>query len=1459
MKVKLQQFLLALLLVLEAGFSFSQTIQLGTGTTTNGTTTSSPVNIWWRRTVAQFVYTAAELNAAGINGPCDLQDLGWFVTQAPIYDIPGYTVKLKHVTVNNVTNDLGNTGWSTVKGPFTYSPNATGWDMLGLDNSFTWNGVDNIGVELCWSQVQPSFNSSGQCRIYATANGYRHSWTDAAGNSCGLTPFSTSTNKPQVQMVWSCGPPCTTPAPPSVSGATVNCGDPATLTASGAPSNGDYIWYDDPSGTNQVGTGSSFTTPSLNGNTTYYVSTFVPANCESSLTAVTVNVNSNVPTPTANNITVDCGDPATFTATGSTGNYEWFSDANGNNSIGTGSSLNIGNIFSDTTVYVGANTTSQSSGSDVYNIDLNDLIGVPSGNSNTRYDCGNSNQGFQWADATPTGATITSITLEFKIGVECAPGNKSSALNNVAQSNFNSSASHCSLATPGPGSFITMSLSPGAYNIGGNNIFSTSGHSSCFGFERSSTLANNFARVTVNYTIQTPGCFSNLVPVTAIVNPLASPTVSANNITVDCGDPATFTATGSTGNYEWFSDANGANLIGTGPSLSLGNITTDTTVYISANSGGASGGQSIGFDECYVTTNWSLQQLNGGNGSVNTSGAPNSIQLTGPDGTGPNSYTIYQITVPVSGTISWSWNVSHNDCGFDTYGYQINGTDFPLATCNASGTTSVTVTAGATFAFYGNSSDGCCGTFVVTISDFNKPCPGQNCSSNIIPVTATVNPLASPTVSASPSVICENGSTTLTASGAPSNGDYFWYNDPSGLNQIGAGPTYTSGNLTTTTTFYVQTNDGSGSGNTASLTTTFAAGNGQNGNMFNVSILDNITIIDFDVHQYAGQTGNFEVYYKTGVYNGFESNAGAWALLGVANNITSSGFGNPTPLGLNLNLQLAPGNYAFYVTGTNTSVHYTNGTNPNNIYVQNNEIQFFEGVGKSYPFGSTFSPRIWNGTIHYEIGGGVGACFSTIESITINVDSQPNVPTILGSGSYCLGEEVTLVETNSGVAPGQLEWYENSVSISNLVAQGVNTITVVPSSTQDYILVANSVNGACPPATSSQATVTVPTPNNIIAPNNSTATCTVNQNGWVHLLDNDGRLIASINSLGQNLGSLSATMYEESSPILIEACNTPYVGYQTSVMDRHWVITPDIQPTQPVLVRLPFENTTLQSLIQESANNQNPNDDVGSINDVFLSKYSGPQNIDDDFENNCVQNGGSGNVQLFNQNFNNAVPTMSLLSGHSSTDLYAEFEIPNFSEFWLHGTNLFSPLPITLTRFEAECKEEKVTLNWETESEINVNRFEIEKSYNGTKWESIKKEFASGGAAETTIYSFDDFELSKAVVYYRLKQVDMDGEHTLHGPISANCKFDVEAEISIHPNPSNGDFMLNLLSGEGELGKLTIHIVSNTGKVVHQTTATYNTHKQQINFNGLNLARGAYLIQVFSRDNSFKTVKLIIT
>ena len=132
-----------------------------------------------------------------------------------------------------------------------------------------------------------------------------------------------------------------------------------------------------------------------------------------------------------------------------------------------------------------------------------------------------------------------------------------------------------------------------------------------------------------------------------------------------------------------------------------------------------------------------------------------------------------------------------------------------------------------------------------------------------------------------------------------------------------------------------------------SLTTTFVSNNAHRGNMFDLVALNDITINSFDVNSQmpAGQTENFEVYYKVGTWIGSDGVPGDWTLVGATSRI-SNGDGIPTPLALNLGIAVASGQtVAFYVTATGTvSLSYTNGSSTGAVFASDANLQFLEGV-----------------------------------------------------------------------------------------------------------------------------------------------------------------------------------------------------------------------------------------------------------------------------------------------------------------------------------------------------------------------------------------------------------------------------------------------------------------------------------------------------------------------------------
>ena len=156
------------------------------------------------------------------------------------------------------------------------------------------------------------------------------------------------------------------------------------------------------------------------------------------------------------------------------------------------------------------------------------------------------------------------------------------------------------------------------------------------------------------------------------------------------------------------------------------------------------------------------------------------------------------------------------------------------------------------------------------------------------------------------------------------------------------------------------------------LTTTFAGGNARHGNMFDLTVTNpkGITITSFDGHFEDGTTSvNVKVWYVTDhtSYVGKNTGENLWTLLGSATLSTINPEGTPTPVpigGLRLNYGETVGIY--FTTLGGAQIKYTNG--PLGSFSNGGLVFEDRGLGVVYPFGTIYEPRIWNGTIYYDLG-----------------------------------------------------------------------------------------------------------------------------------------------------------------------------------------------------------------------------------------------------------------------------------------------------------------------------------------------------------------------------------------------------------------------------------------------------------------------------------------------------------
>jgi len=285
--------------------------------------------------------TATTLHATSPSGGV----IDWFAAPTggtPIISSPDYTTPALNTTTTYYIQTTINTCVST-RTPVTVTVNASPPAPV----------VPSPGT-ICSGSV---------ATLTPTGPGGTYSWYNAAAGGILLatgpsftTPALTNSTTYYVQVNnGGCTSPRTAvnvavtqpPSAPSASGVVICSGTTATLTATSP--GGIYQWYDAATGGSLLATNTSFTTPILSANTTYYVQTTV-AGCTSTRTPVTVSLQPQPSAPTAAGATICSGNTVTLTATGPSGNYAWYDAASVGNFLANGQ-VYVTPILSATTTY----------------------------------------------------------------------------------------------------------------------------------------------------------------------------------------------------------------------------------------------------------------------------------------------------------------------------------------------------------------------------------------------------------------------------------------------------------------------------------------------------------------------------------------------------------------------------------------------------------------------------------------------------------------------------------------------------------------------------------------------------------------------------------------------------------------------------------------------------------------------------------------------------------------------------------------------------------------------------------------------------------------------------------------------------------------------------------------------------------------------------------------------------
>lgn len=873
-------------------------------------------------------------------------------------------------------------------------------------------------------------------------------YVEAASGSC------TSPTRTQADVTVNPSPvaPIVTTTPAN---AQVNSGQTVKIDVNSPVAGATYNWYTAATGGSPIATGTSFTTPPLTSNTTYYVETVSATGCTSaSRTAVAITVNSlpstlcDVATSENNGVTGIC----LLCGVSNSGNAV-DGDVNTNSTL----SVAVGVLGSVYQTLIFPNTGNKG-----------DTVTVKIGNPGALLSAallgGVSIQSYNGATSNNDAATISGGLLSLQL----LSGGNTALLKFVPQGAFDR-------VTISLGGLVGALTSVDVYYASKQvamPVLTATTVNICSGNTATFTVANAFANVTYNWydasgtkvgtgvSFTTPvlnatttyyvesaltanGCANpNRASATANVTPSpAVPILASNNVTICPGTSASLQVTNAgNGTVNWYSAASGGSLLFTGATYNV-SPTTTTSYYAEITNGTC-------VSPARTLATVTIDQLPSQPALV-----ASNVQVCS------GGTAALQISSPQAG-------VTYNWYDAATGGNKVGaGSSF----------TAPAIIANTSYYVEAANASGCINANGRTIAN----------------VTISTSPSA-PTLSPTQPQVCNGGSVSIVVDNPVAGIQYNWYDAASGGTLLFTGNTYTINNLTATTSFYVEAVNSTGCISASRAKTditvmpipsaptvnTPATGSYSACSGSNVTISINNPQANVVYNWYDAVTGGNLLYTGTQFTTPVITAPTTYYVEAAEGGNCNPSTRTTVPVSVNAlpSQPVLQANNVQVCSGNTATVQVSN---PQNGVTYN----WYDAptAGNLVGTGSGFITPVLTSNITYyaEAVNSTGCASSSRTPATISINPLPAVPTLTDQAgsttpSVCSGNPVTLTAT-SNTPNVTFKWYDAATG-GNLLFTGATFTTPALNATTPYYVEAVSTAGCSSSPRASVQVVVNPIP-----------------------------------------------------------------------------------------------------------------------------------------------------------------------------------------------------------------------------------------------------------------------------------------------------------------------------------------------------------------------------------------------